>query len=598
MRRKKHSLKRDFKVLTTIMLLTMTNIVSSSVFFNKAHARPSPHPEEGTTAPRALEDIFNENYRDDFSRMTHENVISFINTRLSDTRRAELEVEVNVRNELLQSEDHYLCVNEYLSGFPNEIDEDRVELDFTVSPITVLSEEPVIEVDAAGNEIIYWRIEYEGESYWGRHGINYNDGRQARFINQYKDCPKIQDAIFDVHLQQRIEEIEAQANSSQGGFSLPPSSSGFLKYVCTESAPLNAYNTKEEVESGEYSVQLPRGTQVVQVQGDEKDPFTASNEHTYIYVQIQRDFENENDELARERFWVAEDYIKQFEDCAAIQTKPVLVCSEARVPLYSDDINLGTQSHDHDTEGFSHLYRRYGEYFEKKIILNANNQEEIYVPVSETRMSENIYWIKESLIPEDCPLNPEVEVNFRSSEGQTCSVFANDNFPLDHAAREDYRHDYIAKFGARRAGGRSHPAVDLYSYYRYGNGSTEDYGGPVRAINRGVVKRIGTWRHTTYLIVASGVSERSWVYAEIGRRQVNENQAINRNQLLGNTAQFVTNNSAYPAMLHLELFNDKHLEGNTHYGASGRYEGARVDDPTCNAEYMSVRKFQKTWEGE
>ena len=94
------------------------------------------------------------------------------------------------------------------------------------------------------------------------------------------------------------------------------------------------------------------------------------------------------------------------------------------------------------------------------------------------------------------------------------------------------------------------------------------------------------------------MTSRSWVYGEIGDRQVNENQAIDRDQILGKTAQYVSNNSAYPSMLHLELYNNVKLEGTSHYGAGGTYEGEQVDDPTCNAEYMSIRKFGKTWEGE
>lgn len=600
-----------FNVIGSLILLSVTNFVHSSVFITKAYAEHSRSSEALATPPKKLEDIFNETYRDKISEpaeLTHPNVISFVNKRLSEeklielkSKLLELELEVTVKKELQESDNYYLCVNNYLPGFPNEIEIDRTELDLKPTPITVLAEEPKIITDPNQNEHIFWRIDYEGTAYWSKKGINYADGREDLFIAKYKDCPKIQNLVLTTKLEERAKEIAAI--EAQGNMSLPIASSGFIKYVCTEDDPLNAYSQtetrellNEKITNSDNDAQLPKGTQVVQVQGKDQDPFVAKNGHEYVYVQVQRDFESDNNEFAHRRFWVAKAFIKRLEDCASVQTKPVITCSKNKVPLYDNDYSLGSLAANTETEGFSSLYRLYGEFYDKKIILNSKNQEEVYVPVSFNRRPEKVYWVSEKLIPSDCPINPERPIDYRSSTGETCNVLANDNFPLSHPSKNNF-YAKPGRYYNNRPGGRKHAGVDLYSHFAWSFKSNNRYGGSVTAIARGVVTSINKWDHTHYIVVESAVKNETWLYGELDTPKVSLNQIITPKKHLARTEKYILYNPEYPAMAHIEKYSTRSLK-NYKGGGLKRRHSSNVN-PSCHIEYTSKRKFNgKIWEND
>jgi hypothetical protein len=566
-------------------------------------------------APR-LEQIYEDELRAGTAVMNNDYVISFLNPRLSQETLRDLEVEVRVHERLLSSEDFYLCVNEYLPGYEEAPEEvvsgGGTELPKTLVPVTIFrdNDEPleIIHNDAAGNRHIYWNIGYDymAVPYWAKRGIIYADGRERYFIARYRDCPSIQEELFNEYVEVAEQELEEQEeeSASEGGVTLPGQSSGFLEYVCTEDDPLRAYDSAEDVERDERSEiaedGIPRGTQVVRVQGSDSEPFEAErNGVRYIRVQVQPDPENdETDNIEGQRFWVGEDFIKQFEDCATVQTRVVSVCSNTAESYYSNDEQIMRDRSSGSLIPFSMIYRRYGEFYSKKIVLDNNGNEVVYVPVSEELASNDILWIRESALPERCSLNPEVPTNYRSTRGRTCTVFANDNFPLQHAARYNY-YESPASFGAGRAGGRRHAATDLYSYYRGQSGSNNRYGGRVEGINRSEVTGIGTWRHTHYMTVVSRVSVNiSWLYGEIADLTKRQGHAIRRGEDIAKTEKLILGNSSYPAMLHLERYSTQ-LQNLNSYSGGGAYRRSRhLENPTCYVEYMSKRKFDKVWEGE
>ena len=584
-----------------------------------------------------LSETYEAEISEGLASLSHENVVSFYNQRLNQETLRSLELEIETHQGLLESEDYYLCVNNYLPGFPDQpLSKKRIELPRTTVPVVrmVDTEELRLKDKNNGSTNVFWKIayydsynsynsnpdsygsadkEYKGykgyKEYWAKKSIIKHNGETVHFITRYKDCPKIQDELMEIHIEIREEErqIKIKEEADATDVALPEQGSGFMEYICTQNPGLKAYDTPKDVEKNNKSKTapdgIPRGMQVVRVQGEDSKPFKARrNGVRYIRVQVQINSEEKStDEMENQRYWVGENFIKQFEDCASVQTEVFHVCSEDPVNYYLNSLNLSREQPSGAVGSFELLYRRYGEVFSKRVLLNFENKEVIYVPVSKGRNSKEILWIEEKKLPRNCPLNLAVPREFTTRDGRrSCTVISNDNFPLEHPSRIDYRTDSAAMFGAKRNRGRKHPATDLYSFYRYGPNSTKRFGGNVRAINESVVKRIGNWKHTKYLIVQSEVAQRSWVYGEVRNLKVRDEQVLNRDQLIGVTAQFVRGRGrgAYPAMLHLERWENTHLSGRRFYGASGRIGNQRVDDPTCHVEYMSMKKFNKIWEGE
>ena len=574
-----------------------------------------------------LERLYSKQLQGGSAVLSESDVISFINPRLNSEKLTEIQIEIEAHEQLLKSEDYYLCVNEYLPGYEEPPEEvltgGGIELPKTLVSVKLFNDtdEPyeVLHTDSAGNKHIYWHFGYDYMEipYWGKRGIEYNDGRVRYFIGKYKECPNIQDELLEEKIRllskQKQEGDDAEEETEENdGITLPGESSGFIEYVCTEDSPLKAYDTVADVESGTESEfapnGIPKGLQVVRTQGLDSTPFIADrNDVRYIRVQVQPDIESEStDEIEGKRFWVGEDFIKQFEDCAAVQTKVYNLCSESNRPYFTTDENIARQEKEGEFTPFQMLYRRYGEYYSKKIYIQSNGTQVVYVPVAESLISRDVKWVDESLLNNDCPLNPEVETDHTSSRGQTCKVFVNDSFPLDHAARLPF-YGTSAAHGANRARtSRDHAGVDLYSYYRpsseqygRGSGSNDRYGGMVRAINRSEVTGVGTWKHTHYITVASIVtSNRSWIYGEIEGVEFRRGHGLAREAQISRTEDYVRGSKKYTAMLHLELYR-KRLNNKNAYRGGGRFRRTSgLENPSCIVEYMSQRKFGKIWEGE
>jgi len=578
--------------------------------------------EDDEESAQTLSEIYESEINQGEAELYNENLISFYNSRLSDETLRDLQVEVEAHQNLLASDNYYLCVNNYLSGYEEKPEvtspEGRVELPRTLVPVTIFEgegSEHIIEA-SNGDKHIFWHIgyDYSGVPYWGKRGIKYANGREQYWITKYSECPRIQDELFEEEVAQleRQTTQTAQEQYQQSSF-LPARRSSVTEYVCTDDSVLNAYLSREDVENGTVSAKIERGAHLARPQnsqGCDSEPVSETcttpfiserNDEQYVFVSIlDGEVENLDGEISdQKQFWVASEYLKSFEACPSIHTEPVYACAENPISLYESNEDILDQNVSETAAPLSTIYKRHGDYFKKKIFLDEENKEIVYVPVSFTQLSDQVYWVKESEVPSECPLNLPVPVDYDSLNGQSCRPLKNDKFPLEHAARLPIYQTSAAYRAERYYNGRFshyHQGVDLYSFYRpagsvggfgQGAGSNARHGGFVSIINDSEISGFGTFKHTQYILTKSRVqNNRTWLYGEIGEVSVSLRHGLDlsRGDVIARTEQYVLLNKRFPSMLHLVLYNSSGTRSN-------------VQNPSCIIEYMSIQNFSKTWEG-
>lgn len=586
----------NFQLRPAVVVQESTDVGSASVqvtqrpsvfsSFTIAAEEESQEPEPQVRGEQELSE-FAQSYAEQIQKgeavETYPGVVSFYNQRLSSEARVSLEIERDVRDHFLNSDELYLCVNNDLSGFPEEIDKDKVSLKRSLDPIRLVEGVEPIEITKSGHVYKYLRFIYDGTEYWGLESIrNVSSGVETgRFIATFSDCPKIQGDLLQARL---ASEVANQEVDQVEGISIT-SAESFVRYTCPDSGRVNAYPSKSLSQEGK--IQINKGSEIMLLQGADSEEFVASNGYTYVHIQYEG-----------ETYWAAKDFIKTYESCPSIQSESVVACVNESLNYYAQDSDLAdTTKAAGQFSAFVPVYRFYGHVFDRKITTSPSGNVITYVPVKKDLESEEIFWVAEDYVPKTCGLNPTQEISYTSSQGLTCKVRQNDNFPYaSHSAKFDYRTG-STMFNAGRSGGRRHAATDLYSYYR--GASTALYGSRVYAIDDAVVSGKGTWGRTEWIMVQSRHGY-SWNYGEVGRVQVRNRQAINRGQRIGTAKKYVRGGSTYPAMLHLEKYA-AHIS-NPSTDRSRRTQVYRRNrhlvNPTCHVEYMSKRKFGKIWDGE
>ncbi len=506
---------------------------------------------------------------DDEAEVTSEGVVSFFNPRIDhEFEQRKRHILTTVRENLLQSEDLFLCVDNYLSGYAEApLEGERVRLERTIEPVTLLDEEP-IEVDEGGKISKFVKITYDGTDYWAKESILEKSSEVlTSYITTFSGCAKIQSDIEEHKIEEALTaEIEAR----------PPRSSR-SKYVCTqESGRIGAHSDQELNRENE----LRDGAEVAILQGSASEPFDTDAGVTYIRVKHERS-----------AYWVAQDYIKSYEDCPKIHTEAVEVCTAGKLNYYESDSQITGRDPVDQFNGFTSVYKFTGHIYSKKVILNSSGQEVTYVPVKRTQDAEEIYWVAENYVPQECTLNPEAKITFRGKR-DSCTVVRNDNFPLAHAALFDYydrSSTGTARFDASR-GSRRHAATDLYSYRRQSSQANHTWGKAVTAVDAGRVVSVANYGRGCKRVTIQSKHGYTWNYAEVGRVQVKRGDWVNTGDDIATTRKYGRGRD-YPAMLHLEKFDA--LITNPREGRQNRrYQRNRsITDPSCHVEYMENRKF-------
>ncbi len=511
---------------------------------------------------------------DDEAEVTSEGVVSFFNPRIDhEFEQRKRHILTTVRENLLQSEDLFLCVDNYLSGYAEApLEGERVRLERTIEPVTLLDEEP-IEVDEGGKISKFVKITYDGTDYWAKESILEKSSEVlTSYITTFSGCAKIQSDIEEHKIEEALTaEIEAR----------PPRSSR-SKYVCTqESGRIGAHSDQELNRENE----LRDGAEVAILQGSASEPFDTDAGVTYIRVKHERS-----------AYWVAQDYIKSYEDCPKIHTEAVEVCTAGKLNYYESDSQITGRDPVDQFNGFTGVYKFTGHIYSKKVVLNSSGQEVTYVPVKKTQDAEEIYWVAESYVPQECALNPEAKITFRGKHN-SCTVVRNNNTPLRRwnnvevpiPAQFNYYTD-TARFDANRRGSRRHAGNDLYSYPRGSSRANNRWGAFVTAIDDGKVVSVAGYGRGTQRVTVQSKHGYTWNYAEVGRVQVKKDDWVRTGDHIA-TARKYANGSDYPAMLHLEKFNA--LITNPRGGAqNNRYRRNRsVTDPSCHVEYMENKQF-------
>lgn len=502
-----------------------------------------------------------------------EGLVAFFNPRINQTyQRKILGLQVMIREELLSSEEMFMCVNNNLAGFPTKPGDasERVDLNKTPVPIEILDAEGVLIERGTGNNTIedhFIKIKYvDGNEYWVKKSVRAKGSEETTsFVTEFADCAKIQ-ADVENH---RYEEASEEARASI------PTRSSRLKYVCTQSSSLSA---SETIELGKEHL-LEKGSEVVVIQGILSTPFEDENGNTYIRVQHDR-----------ERYWVAEKYIKIYDDCASVQTQAVEVCVETDLNYYKTSQQITEGEPEGQFGSFQNVFRDYGNLYSKKVMLKEDGSEVTFVPVKTSQTSIDVLWVAEKYVPAVCGLDAEAEVTFRG-RNDTCEVRRNDNFPLAHPARFDY-YTGSAKFGSGRMGtSRLHGAIDLYSYSRYGNGSRDTWGTFFYAMDDGEVVSISDYGRQTKRITIQSDYGYTWNYAEVGRLQFEVGDRVDRGEHIGTTKRYARNDGGkYPAMLHTEKF-DALITSPREGRLNRRYNrNNNIENPSCHVEYMEQHK--------
>ncbi len=503
------------------------------------------------------------------AEVTAEGLVSFFNSRIDhEFEQRKRDLLTAVREDLLKSNELFLCVDNFLSGYAEApLEGDRTQLDRTVEPVVLLDDEPV-EIDENGSVSKFVRIKYNDTDYWVKESIlNKSSGVMDSYVTKFSDCSKIQSDIEE----NKIEEALAAEVAAR-----PPRGSRF-KYVCTqESGKIGGHTTKDL----NRDTELRDGSEVAILQGSSSAPFETEEGVTYIRVKYER-----------AAYWVAQDYIKAYEDCPKIHTEAVEVCNEGSLNYYETDAEIAGGNPVGQFGSFSGVYKFMGNIYSKKVVLNSAGDEITYVPVKKTQDAEEIYWVAERYVPQTCGINPEAQITFRGKHN-SCTVRRNDNFPLPVAAQFNYYTD-SARFGAGRGGGRMHAATDLYSYTRGSSRSNNTWGRIIRAVDDGKVVSIagyGGIRGGTQRITVQSKFGYTWNYAEVGRVQVRLNQWIKKGNHLA-TARKYANGTSYPAMLHLEKYNAK-ITNPRGGRQNNRYKrNSSITNPSCHVEYMENKKF-------
>lgn len=574
------------------VLLSSETVLASSPLRNLEVTRPAtagqptaePQPRPDRREEEAALSPLGQEYADIISsgraRLTSENIVSLYNEDLSEATIADMEKERLAREALVKSDSLYMCVNNDLTGFSGPSrDSESVKLDKIASPIQVLNTDSV-EVEEGGAVYTLQKIRYESKEYWVTASLKRNSGEVVKFLSRFSECPRIQNDV----LAEYLEGLSSESSVFIAGVEVFQEESR-VKYVCTDDAngTLNLY-TNEDLET---KISAGNGSEVSLVQKSGLEPFEADNGHTYIRVNYDG-----------HEYWAAEEFIKSYGECPSMkQMESVYACVENSLNYYSDEESLSAQSPSGSFDSYQILYRDYSYLYQSKI-LKDGDKEVVYVPVRMAKDSSKVHWVAESYVPKECDIDPSRAVTYTSSQGLTCTVHSDDNFPYyEHSAKFDYRTD-SAEFRAGRNRGRLHAGVDLYSYRRYDSeNGRSDYGLSVYSIDDGEVVGRGTWGHTAWVLVKS-TKGYSWNYGEVGRLEVDRGEHIKRGDKIGKAKQYVRNNSKYPAMLHLEKYTSTRIRDPKQNWVMPYKRHRSVTNPTCHVEYMSRRKFGKVWDGE